>query len=109
MVTEVYQYRCDRVGQTQLLKKKKLSILLGKHMHELPNHRELKKGIAGIMLGGSTWGLEEMGHKVPLTFSHMAPKKKSMNIVHGGCTGCLKSQSLIYKILENFIFLWHIG
>jgi len=53
MVTEVYQYRCDRVGQTQLLKKKKLSILLGKHMHELPNHRELKKGIAG-MLGGST-------------------------------------------------------
>jgi len=61
------------------------------------------------MLGGSTWGLEEMGHKVPLTFSHMAPKKKSMNIVHGGCTGCLKSQSLIYKILENFIFLWHMG
>jgi hypothetical protein len=29
--------------------------------HEMPNHRGLKKGIAGIMLGGSTGGLEEMG------------------------------------------------
>lgn len=28
------------------------------------------------IVGGSTRGLEEMGHKVPLTFSQMALKKK---------------------------------
>jgi hypothetical protein len=44
-------------------------------------------------------GLEEMRHKVPLTFSNMAPKKISMYVVNGDCTGCLKSQSLMCKIL----------
>jgi hypothetical protein len=57
------------------LEKRKVSCWA--NTHELPNHSGLKKkGIAGIMLGSSTRGLEEMRHKVPLTFSHMAQKKK---------------------------------
>ena len=74
MVTEVYQYRCGRVGQTKL-RKKIIEYLAGKtHMNCLITEGT-KKGIAGIMLGGSTRWLEEMRHKVPLTFSHMVPKK----------------------------------
>jgi len=96
MVTEVYQYRCGHVGQTQLWGGNWVSCWA--NTHELPDHRGLKKRIADIMLGGSTRGLEEMGHKVPLTFSHMVPKKKGMNIVRGDCTECLKSQSLISYI-----------
>jgi len=73
MVKEGFQYRFGRVLQKQLPGG---GGSCWEKTNELPNHRGLKKGIAGIMLGGSTSGLEEMGHKVPFTFSHMVPKKR---------------------------------
>ena len=99
MVTEVYQYRFGRVLQTQLPGG---GGSCWEKTNELPNHRGLKKGIAGIMLGGSTSGLEEMGHKVPFTFSHMVQKKKKWRLHR------VPEKSINIQDFGELQFLWYV-